>query len=62
MKTYFVARIKPWTGGAGYVPEYVQAVSVLDALSCDAMSPVLKITAQNKKEAVRKFHEHQNRN
>jgi len=61
-RLYFVARIKPWHGGAWRTPTgkiknitYIQAVNNIDNMSCDALHPICKYFAHNQKEAKRQF-------
>ncbi len=61
-KTYFVARIKPWHGGAWKTPTgkcanrtYVQATTDIDCLNCGALSPIMRVDARNKAQAIQSF-------
>lgn len=62
MKSYYVARIKPWHGGSARTatgkPQdrtYLQAVIDIDYLSYDALSPIIRIDARNQAEAKKLF-------
>ena len=55
MKSYYVAKIRPNSLCKNKAKEYYQAETVIDALSCDAVHPILKLQGKNKKEVIKEF-------